>query len=87
MSRASRLTKITKQACHCGHHMGDPAIQEVPEYGFWGWIMLSMFGMTPRPDYISFSCLYCHDELGTSRDPRLLRRRSQPKARPVSDHA
>lgn len=46
----------------------------------WGWIMLSMFGMTPRPDHIAFRCLYCRKSVGTSRDPKLLERRSLPKA-------
>jgi hypothetical protein len=67
------------RTCHCGHRRGDPAIQEEPEYGFIGWILLSIFGLTPRPDWISFRCRYCREELGTSRDPKLLARRSTPK--------
>ena len=67
-------------ACQCGHHRGDPEINEEPEYTTWGWIMLSMFGMTPRPDHIVFRCLYCRKSVGVSRDPRLLERRSLPKA-------
>ena len=66
------------RTCHCGHHRGDPAIQEEPEYTTWGWIMLSMFGMTPRPHYISFRCALCRMEIGRSRDPKLLARRSAP---------
>ena len=68
--------KNSERACHCGHHKGDPAIQAEPEYGFLGWIMLSIFGITPKPDWIAVRCRYCRDELGTSRDPRLLARRS-----------
>ena len=67
------------KTCHCGHRKGDPAIQEEPEYGFVGWMLLSIFGITPRPDWISFRCRYCREELGTSRDPKLLARRSTPK--------
>jgi hypothetical protein len=66
------------RACHCGYHRGDPAIQEEPEYGTFGWILLSMFGITPRPDHIAFRCLYCRAEVGTSRSPALLARRSTP---------
>lgn len=69
------------RTCHCGHRRGDPAIQEEPEYTTWGWIMLSMLGMTPRPHHISFRCLYCREEIGQSRDPKLLARRSVPKGR------
>lgn len=65
-----------KTTCHCGHHWDDPAIQEEPEYTTWGWICLSMLGMTPRPDYIAFRCLYCRQELGRSRDPKLLAMRT-----------
>lgn len=79
--REERMKKSSNnRACHCGHRTGHPAIQEEPEYGFLGWIMLSIFGVTPRPDWIAFRCRYCRDELGTSRDPRLLAKRSAPSA-------
>jgi len=68
-----------ERTCHCGHEIGAPAIQEEPEYTTWGWIMLSMLGMTPRPHYISFRCLYCRKELGQSRDPKLLAMRTLRK--------
>ena len=68
--------KASVRSCHCGHCKGDPAIQEEPEYGFFGWILLSIFGITPRPDWIAFRCRYCRAELGTSRDPKLLAKRS-----------
>lgn len=38
--------------------------------------MLSMLGMTPRPHHISFRCFLCRMEVGQSRDPKLLARRS-----------
>ena len=69
-------TGKSQRACHCGHHRGDAAIQEEPEYGFVGWFLLSIFGITPKPDWIAFRCRYCRDELGVSRDPKLLARRS-----------
>jgi hypothetical protein len=64
------------RACHCGHRRGDAAIQEEPEYDTFGWILLSIFGITPRPDHIAFRCMYCREELGRSRSPALLARRS-----------
>lgn len=70
--------KVSDRTCHCGYRKGDPAIQEEPEYGFLGWILLSLFGITPRPHHISFRCMYCREELGTSRNPKLLARRSTP---------
>lgn len=71
---------MKSRACHCGHQMGDPAIEEEPEYTTWGWIILSMFGMTPRPHHIAYRCIYCRAELGQSRDPKLLARRTQRQA-------
>ncbi|MBX3188563.1 MAG: hypothetical protein KF819_16220 [Labilithrix sp.] len=68
------------RTCYCGHRRGDPAIHEEPEYSMWGWIVLSMFGVTPRPHHIAFRCAYCREELGQSRDPRLLARRTTPRA-------
>ena len=69
-----------ERKCHCGHKRGDAAIQEEPEWSTLGWIMLSMVGMTLRPHHISFRCMYCRAEVGQSRDPQLLQRRTQPKA-------
>jgi len=67
------------KTCHCGHAIGHAAIQEEPEYTTWGWIMLSMLGMTPRPHHIAFRCQLCRKELGQSRDPKLLRMRTLRK--------
>lgn len=69
------------RTCHCGHRVGHAAIVEEPEYGTLGWILLSLVGITPRPDHISFRCMYCREEIATSRSPQLLARRSAP-ARP-----
>lgn len=67
-----------RTTCNCEppHTRGDPEIMEEPEYTTWGWIMLSMFGMTPRPKYILFRCSVCRTEIGRSRDPVLLAHRS-----------
>ncbi len=65
-----------ERTCFCGHKKGDEAIQEEPEYSMFGWLLLSMFGITPRPDHIAFRCRYCRAELGLSRDPRLLAKRA-----------
>lgn len=73
--------KMPERKCHCGHRRGDPQIHEEPEYTTWGWIMLSMFGMTPRPDHIVFRCILCRADVGTSRDPKLLARKTIPSER------
>lgn len=70
-----------ERKCHCGHRRGDAHIHEEAEYTMWGWILLSMFGMTPRPDHIAFRCILCRAEVGQSRDPKLLARRSAPRAK------
>ena len=67
---------MREKTCFCGHRRGDPEIQEEPEYTTWGWLMLSMLGMTPRPDHISFRCAKCRKEVARSRDPKLLAMRS-----------
>jgi hypothetical protein len=53
-------------------------VQQEPEYTLWGWIQLSMLGITPLPDRIVFRCITCKKSLGVSRDPALLRRRELP---------
>lgn len=69
---------MSRRKCACGHEKGDPHIQEEPEYTLWGWIQLSMFGLTPKPDRIVFRCVICRKSVGMSRDPALLKARSQP---------
>jgi hypothetical protein len=49
--------------------------------------MLSMLGMTPRPKYISFRCERCREEVGRSRDPKLLARRSARTAKKIETTA
>ena len=64
--------------CPCGHTRSHPEVQQEPEYTLWGWIQLSMLGITPLPDRIVFRCIRCKKSLGVSRDPALLRRRGVP---------
>jgi hypothetical protein len=65
------------RTCRCGHARGHASIEEEPEYTLWGWIQLSMFGLTPRPDHIVFRCTICRKSVGVSRDPELLKRKSR----------
>lgn len=67
------------KTCRCGHTKGHALVVEEPEYTLWGWIVLSMFGITPKPDHIAYRCQMCRQTLGTTRDPALLALRTQPK--------
>lgn len=40
------------------------------DYSLWGWIMLAIIGMTPKPRRIQFICTLCRTELASSRAPR-----------------
>jgi hypothetical protein len=51
-------------------------VVEEPEYTLWGWILLSMFGITPKPDHVVYRCQLCRQSLGTTRNPEVLARRS-----------
>lgn len=42
------------------------------EYSLWGWILLSMFGITPRPTAVVYRCGVCRQALGSTRDPKIL---------------
>jgi hypothetical protein len=55
-------------------------VAQDPEYTLWGWIQLSMLGITPLPERIVFRCRRCQKSLGVSRDPALLRKRGMPDA-------
>lgn len=67
------------KVCPCGHDRHHPLVEEEPEYTLWGWIMLSMFGLTPKPDRIEYRCTICRRTVGVTRDPdRLQRKRGVP---------
>lgn len=67
-----------ERKCRCGHTRSHPEVQQEPEYTLWGWIQLSMLGLTPPPDHIVFRCIRCRKSLGVSRDPELLKKKQAP---------
>jgi hypothetical protein len=74
------VTVMRERTCACGHTRGHPEVAQDAEYTLWGWIQLSMLGITPLPDRIVFRCRRCQKSLGVSRDPALLRKRGMPDA-------
>ena len=71
---------MRQRTCACGHTRGHPEVAQDPEYTLWGWIQLSMLGITPLPERIVFRCRRCGKSLGVTRDPALLRKRGVPDA-------
>jgi hypothetical protein len=78
---------MRERKCPCGHTRSHPAVAQDAEYTLWGWIQLSMLGVTPLPDRIEFRCRKCGKSLGVSRDPALLRNRSMPDMTATSEPA
>lgn len=75
------------RTCKCGHTRSHDLVVEEPEYTLWGWILLSMFGITPKPDHVVYRCQMCRQSLGSTRDPKVLARRmkgNQPQKPPPS---
>ena len=64
-----------QRTCKCGHTRSHELVVEEPEYTLWGWILLSMFGITPKPDHVVYRCQMCRQSLGSTRDPKVLARR------------
>jgi hypothetical protein len=73
---------MRERKCACGHTRGHREVAQDPEYTLWGWIQLSMLGITPLPERIVFRCRRCQRSLGVSRDPALLRKRGMPDPLP-----
>ncbi len=63
------------RTCRCGHTKSHELVDEEPEYTLWGWILLSMFGVTPKPDHVVYRCQMCRQSLGSTRDPEVLARK------------
>ena len=75
LSRLPVTEPRAPKKCHCGHTRDHPEIQQDPEYTLWGWIQLSMIGITPLPERIVFRCIRCKKSVGVTRDPDLLRKK------------
>ncbi len=76
----TKVISAADRKCACGHGRHHPEVQQEPEYTLWGWIMLSMLGMTPTPDRIVYRCIRCRQTLGSTRDPKLLHKKRMPDA-------
>ena len=42
------MSRRPEKKCRCGHTKSHDMVVEEPEYTLWGWILLSMFGVTPN---------------------------------------
>lgn len=61
---------MPERTCRCGHTKTHPMVAREGDYSLWGWIMLAILGMTPKPKQILFVCTLCRTVLATSRSPR-----------------
>ncbi len=78
LSTRPYVADMRVRTCPCGHTRSHREVAQDAEYTLWGWIQLSLLGITPLPDRIVFRCRRCGKSLGVSRDPALLRNRSKP---------
>ncbi len=63
--------------CACGFTKDSPEVAQEPQYTLWGWILLTVLGISAKPDHIAFRCTHCRQKLGISRDPKLLTREAK----------
>jgi hypothetical protein len=66
------FTQPAPRECRCGHTKEHPMVIPEREYSLLGWILLSMFGITPRPTAVVYRCSICRQALGSTRDPKIL---------------
>ena len=45
---APMVADMRERKCPCGHTRGHPEVAQDAEYTLWGWIQLSMLGVTPH---------------------------------------
>jgi hypothetical protein len=70
-----KVVSAAGKTCSCGYTRDHEMVEQEPEYSLWGWILLSMFGISAKPDHIVFRCTRCRQTLGVSRDPALIAHR------------
>jgi hypothetical protein len=75
-----QVVSAAGKKCSCGHDRDAPEVAQEPEYTLWGWILLSVLGISAKPDHIVFRCTKCREKLGISRDPALIARQQRPNA-------
>ena len=78
---AIEVVSAADRKCACGHTRSHEMVVQEPEYTLWGWILLSVLGISAKPDHIVFRCTTCRQKLGVSRDPALLDRQVNAGAR------
>jgi hypothetical protein len=66
------MAQTAPRTCRCGHTKNHPMIIPEREYSLWGWVQLSILGLTPRPTAVVFRCGLCRESLGVTRDPKVL---------------
>jgi hypothetical protein len=76
-----KVVSAAGKTCSCGHTRDHELVVHEPEYTLWGWILLSMFGISAKPDHIVFRCTKCREKLGVSRDKALIDRQINAGAR------
>jgi hypothetical protein len=69
-----KLVQVENQKeCPCGHDYMSHMVSQIGEYTGWGWFWV-LFGVTTEPVRVKFVCRRCQGVVGTSSDPRILRR-------------
>lgn len=60
------------RTCRCGHDRTHPQVHPEPKYTLMGWFLLLM-GATPNPIHAVYRCARCHEVVGATRDPAVLK--------------
>lgn len=60
------------RTCRCGYDRNHPTVHPEPKYTLTGWFLLLM-GATPNPRYAVYRCSRCHQTVGATKDPEVLK--------------
>jgi hypothetical protein len=68
----SNSLEFEKKACECGFFVPHPMISAVGKYTWFGWICVTLVGITTRPVRVNYVCRQCNFVLKSCTDRETL---------------
>ena len=60
------------KTCKCGFDENHPTVTHKCNYNKWGWFLLTVLGMSAKPQSVEFICTNCSETISISTDASIL---------------
>jgi hypothetical protein len=62
----------SKKTCRCGHGLSHPFVSQKGHYTAFGWLCVTLVGITTRPIRVSYICRKCDTVIHSTTDVHIL---------------